>query len=77
MSFEQYEEGLFGGDEDEVLEDEDLDDDDEDLDDEDLDDEDGDEFDEDEEDDASWELDAMLDTDDDGLLGDADSDEEE
>ena len=37
MLFEQYEEGLFGGDEDEVLDDEDLDDDDEDLDDEDLD----------------------------------------
>jgi len=75
MLFEQYEEGLFGGDEDEALEDED--DDDEDLDDEDLDDEDGDEFDEDEEDDASWELDAMLDTDDEALLGDNDSSDEE
>lgn len=77
MLFEQYEEGLFGGDEDEVLGDDDVDDDDEDLDDEDVDDEDGDEFDEDEEDDASWELDAMLDTDDEALLGDADSSDEE
>ncbi|MEO5988166.1 MAG: hypothetical protein ABIU54_08945 [Candidatus Eisenbacteria bacterium] len=74
MLFEEYYERFFGGDEDEVLDDEDIEEDD---DDDDADDEDGDEFDEDGEDDASWELDAMLDTDDEALLGENDSDEEE
>ncbi len=74
MMFEEYEERLFGGDEDETLDDEDVDDEDDDVDDDD--DEDGDEFDEDETDDASWELDAMLDKDED-LLTDNDSNEEE
>ncbi len=75
MLFDEYDERLFGGDEDEVLDDEDLDEDDDD--DEDADDEDGDEFDEDGEDDASWELDAMLDKDDEELLGDNGPEDEE